>query len=452
LARACLALGLGAVALAVLGLGRRWPAVEDQAYLLAWVGTLLALDAVVHLRAGRSLLLSTPRAFLLLAAHSASFWLLFELLDLRLANWHYVGVPPDPLGRSLGCFATVLPALLECADLVRALGLFERARHPPLPAGPRALRLLVALGLAALVLPLVWPRLFFPLVWGFAALLVEPWLFARGERGLLERLAAGDPRRALELLAGGLLAGLFWELYNAPAVARWVYTVPGFVSDGALEMPWAGFLGFPPFALEGWSVARALVALGVVPEFEGPLPERPPGPLAPRRRAALLGSLVLAALALALVNLRTVRSTDPTVRELRSVDAPLAAALEARGLRRVRALLAPEGIGALAALEPEAREAVLREARLLTTAGLGLRGRLWLEAAGAADLAALAEADPQALAARFERFAPRPLGAVDALPPPRPSPPEVGHWVRGARRARTPRRCPAPPARRARGD
>ncbi|MCH2662089.1 hypothetical protein MK163_16730, partial [bacterium] len=93
---------------------------------------------------------------------------------------------------------------------------------------PRGLYLLQALGVLSLVLPLVWPVYFFPLVWGATILLAAPHNYRLGLAGYLRQLERGDYGQTLRLLLAGLIAGLFWEFFNFWARAKWIYTVPFF--------------------------------------------------------------------------------------------------------------------------------------------------------------------------------------------------------------------------------
>jgi hypothetical protein len=43
---------------------------------------------------------------------------------------------------------------------------------------------------------------------------------------------------------------LLWELWNFWAQSKWVYQIPFFDRWRLFEMPLAGYLGFPPFAVE----------------------------------------------------------------------------------------------------------------------------------------------------------------------------------------------------------
>ena len=48
----------------------------------------------------------------------------------------------------------------------------------------------------------------------------------------------------------GLLCGVLWEFWNFWSAAKWHYTVPIMANTKIFEMPAPGYLGFPAFALE----------------------------------------------------------------------------------------------------------------------------------------------------------------------------------------------------------
>src|SRR5204863_72797 len=71
---------------------------------------------------------------------------------------------------------------------------------------------------------------------------------------LFADIARGDWGRIARLMAAGLFAGVLWESFNAASRAKWIYTVPLLEHVKLFEMPPIGFLGFPFFALEVWSL------------------------------------------------------------------------------------------------------------------------------------------------------------------------------------------------------
>ena len=71
-----------------------------------------------------------------------------------------------------------------------------------------------------------------------------------GAESLRGDLRAQHPWRLINLLLAGLVCGLLWECWNYWAHTKWVYTVPVPPHVKLFEMPLAGYLGFPAFAVE----------------------------------------------------------------------------------------------------------------------------------------------------------------------------------------------------------
>jgi len=244
-------------------------------YQWAWWSYILAADGLNRRLAGRSLLRDEPRRFLWLAGASVALWTLFEALNLRLGNWYYVMDHPLRPVRWAGgvvAFATVLPALFETESLLRNLGVLRRVPVAPLRwTHPKALGS-VTLGAACFALPLAWPDRFFPLTWASFIFLLEPWNRRHAPESRLREFEQGEAAPTLRWLLAGLACGVLWETCNYWARVKWVYTVPGFESLKLFEMPLAGFLGFPPFALECAAIVGFLEGVG---QRVRPLPRRP---------------------------------------------------------------------------------------------------------------------------------------------------------------------------------
>ena len=219
---------------------------------LAWWPYILIVDGLVYHRKGSSLLKHHPREFFLLLPWSVCFWLIFELFNVVLNNWHYVMVPENMLQRWAGyavCYATVLPGLFETMELLDAYALFKKSRLRPLSGSTRWYVPFVITGLVFLVLPLVWPQFFFPLVWSIFIFLLEPLNHRLGLRSLMREWQQGTLRMFYLLLTAGAICGLWWEFWNYWALTKWVYTVPHVGWLKVFEMPILGFFGFPPFAV-----------------------------------------------------------------------------------------------------------------------------------------------------------------------------------------------------------
>ena len=134
---------------------------------IAWWGIVLALDGAVRARHGSSPF-ARPRDFIRCALASVAFWDAFELLNLRLHDWWYVGVPRTALAGaafSAISYATVLPAVrLALALVAKASG---AERIVAVPTRPRRARLLAGAGIAMLLAAAFAPRVAFPLAWIF---------------------------------------------------------------------------------------------------------------------------------------------------------------------------------------------------------------------------------------------------------------------------------------------
>jgi len=73
--------------------------------------------------------------------------------------------------------------------------------------------------------------------------------------------------RIINLSWSGLLCGVLWELWNFWSRAKWHYTVPILEHLKIFEMPVPGYLGFPAFALECFTMyvfVRALLSRAYV--------------------------------------------------------------------------------------------------------------------------------------------------------------------------------------------
>jgi hypothetical protein len=256
-------LALAGWAIGLWGIITGEAAILQYLYFFAWYPYIAFLDGILGRVRGKSWLLTPPRHFLKLFFWSTTIWLIFEAFNLVLKNWGYVGVEPVIWVRWGGyalAFATVLPGVLLTAEVMEALGAFPGATARPCNPGPwQPVSLLV--GMAFLILPLVFPRHAFPLIWGAFFFLLDPFCYMLGGESLMARWFQGERRQHLCLLAAGLVCGLWWEAWNYCAVTKWVYTLPVLGFAKVFEMPLLGYLGFPPFALEAAVMYNFLKAL-----------------------------------------------------------------------------------------------------------------------------------------------------------------------------------------------
>ena len=242
---------------------------------IAWTGFILFADGVVFRARADSWICSAPREFAALAVVSIPLWLVFEGYNRVIDNWNYTGLPENLLLRQFGyawSFATIWPAIFEGAELVAVV-----RRIPPAVPDPLDLRGLPGLpGLASVgigALMLVAPFLASPEaarylaapVWLGFIFLLDPINARLGAESLWADARAGGWRRSINLALSGLLCGVLWEFWNFWARAKWHYTVPIMDRWKIFEMPLPGYFGFPPFALECFTMyvlVRRLVTHG----------------------------------------------------------------------------------------------------------------------------------------------------------------------------------------------
>jgi hypothetical protein len=246
-------IGIGCLLVFETALFLRIEPVTTYFYSLIWWSYIVMIDGIIYRLKGNSLIVNQTRRFFLLIPWSAAIWLIFEGFNLVLKNWHYVGVPKEIIIRWPGyfvAFGTVLPAILETKDFLSVLGIFEKSRVTPIPVQASWYKPLIITGAFCLILPLLFPRFCFPLVWLGFVFLLEPFNHRTGRPSLLKDLQEGKIGNLYQLLVSGMICGLLWEFWNFWAESKWIYTVPIVGQIKLFEMPLLGFFGFPPFALE----------------------------------------------------------------------------------------------------------------------------------------------------------------------------------------------------------
>ena len=381
-------------------------------YLFSWAPTLILLDLLVVRLGGEPMVLGRPAETLRTVWWSAVIWLVFEAFNVRLRAWYYVGVPEDTALRWVGtviAFGTVVPAVLLPERLLAQVGLWTGLKGPAVRVRPIDLKIAMVLGVLVLVAVLASPSFLHPLVWGGVWLLADPVLFrARPDLSLIADVSRGHWGRVARLLAGGLGAGILWEAFNIGARGKWIYTVPFLEELKLFEMPLLGFLGFPFFALEVWSMyhlARWLAG----------------------RVKIVVPSIIFAMLALAGMDHWTVSSTVPRLSDLPGLNADGERGLARAGFSSVYRLAATP-LGAVverSGLTAETLAPVYHAARLASLRGIGTVHAAALLRAGYPSVESLAAADPADVWRR--------VGGD-----PRPTAAEVRVWVRAARDARSP--------------
>jgi hypothetical protein len=227
----------------------------------AWTGYVLLVDGIVYKLRGSSWITTNRREFIFLAIVSIPIWVVFEGYNLLIDNWYYINLPEHLIVRYVGyawAFATISPGIFQTAELVAALRGGAPRRNAEREGGSTSDYrlstvdyLCIAAGAAMLGWPLVWPSPYLaaPVFLGFIFLL-DPLNARSGDESLLRDLRAGQHDQLINLLVAGFICGGLWEFWNFWARAKWIYTVPIFGDIRIFEMPVLGYFGFPPFALE----------------------------------------------------------------------------------------------------------------------------------------------------------------------------------------------------------
>ena len=245
---------------------------------LAWTGLILAVDSSVHALRGRSLIRSSPSAFVWLAVLSIFLWLPFEWYNLRLAGWYRSGLPTGPIRYLLlgWSFACIWPALFEIADLFAALA------APSAPRGNRPVSVLrgrvipvVASGAACLAVPVLVPRLdlgehLLPLAGVGFLLLLDPLNAVAGRPSLWGDWHSGNRVRIFAAGVSGVFCGLMADCLNHGAGAKWHSIYRAGPDLGLLELPLVACLILPFFALQALAMHGFAASVLGLPRAEVP--------------------------------------------------------------------------------------------------------------------------------------------------------------------------------------
>jgi hypothetical protein len=185
-------------------------------------------------------------------------WWLFEFLNIPIQNWHYI-LDHNYSGLEYNTvtsidFSTVLPAVMEMAELLASFTLL-RPRLNSSDLGPRISKptaiILVLVGVVSIILPWIFPRYAFGLVWLAPIFILDPINNLARVKSAFGHLRTGDVRFFIVLPLAALLCGFCWETWNFYALPKWRYDVP--LVNGVphlFEMPIAGYAGYLPFGVE----------------------------------------------------------------------------------------------------------------------------------------------------------------------------------------------------------
>jgi hypothetical protein len=236
------------------------------AFFPLWLGYCLTIDAVNLYRSGTSLLQRDWRRYIGLFLISAPVWWLFEVLNYRVQNWHYLGRSVLDWWQYIVVasvnFSIVIPAVFGTAELVSSFGFIRRMKSWIVIRTDRRTTLIFFIsGWVMLVVMLLWPRYFFAFLWISVYFILEPINIWLGNHNLGEWTKNGDWRPVVTLFLGALFTGFFWEMWNYYSFPKWVYTVPYINFWHIFEMPLPGYGGYLPFACELFAIYNLVVGL-----------------------------------------------------------------------------------------------------------------------------------------------------------------------------------------------
>ena len=262
-----------------------------------------------------------------------------------------------------------------------------------------------------------------PLTWLAFILLLAPVEYRRLPDSLLHQLARGDYAPLTRQLLAGFIAGGLWEFFNYWAQVKWIYTVPFFEELKLFEMPLAGFLGFPPFAVECALVYRLLVWYRLAPPLGAHRDQRP----GPTKVWNALIILLAAAFALTVNHYiyLNVGSVKPRLAKVDSLDPTVCTFLQDEGIVYLTDLQAGESAKIWRQMEGELGRERTHATRdlveLYLHQGIGVEyGNL------------LAKADIRSLADLAASSAEQVENRINVLPGHvrRPTPAQIRLWIR----------------------
>ncbi len=253
----------------------RWIAVDMTP--ICWIGFLLACDGALTLQSWRrgdvgmvfgSPVRTRPRRFIFCFLVSVPLWLIFDWVNFAvLGAWQYHGLPENWFHRYLGyffAFGAIGPAMFLSAEFYQQCGL-RRILGKRLSFGAPMRFLFVAIGLIFMAFPFaVRDPVGSLTLWLGCLFFLDPINDHFGAPSILGDWRSGRWGRTLALMAGGATCGLLWEFWNYWAASKWTYDLPflgPFEAARYFEMPLAGLLGFPAFAVEFWVMFQTILML-----------------------------------------------------------------------------------------------------------------------------------------------------------------------------------------------
>ncbi|MCH7567864.1 MAG: hypothetical protein IIA87_00410 [Nanoarchaeota archaeon] len=219
---------------------------EKFYFPIIWLGYILFIDSLAYKIKGKSLIKNNLPMLIGMFIISAPFWKIFEYVNLRVNNWHYIGTEFfGPYGDLFAfiSFATVIPAFFVTLKLFNIN--FKKAT-PKDKITKNTFLIFIILGTLMFILPLIWPKYFFPLIWIFMFFILDPINYANKQPSIIYMLKTRQ-KSIIYLIISSLTLGFLWEFWNFWASVKWIYTIPFINFLHIFEMPLFGYLGYIPF-------------------------------------------------------------------------------------------------------------------------------------------------------------------------------------------------------------
>ena len=228
-----------------------------------WFGYCLAVDGLVYVRKGSSLLNRSVKKYAGLFLISAPSWWLFELLNTRTQNWIYLARDQfsdiEYFIYATLDFSTVIPAVFGTAELVSTFVWVKKIKPIRIfRSNQITVCIFFLLGWVFLAAMLFWPKYFYVFMWISVFFIIEPINYWIGDRTLIEYSGKNNWKPMVALAIGCLICGFFWELWNFYAYPKWIYDIPGLNCLHIFEMPFPGYFGYIPFSFELFGIYHLL--------------------------------------------------------------------------------------------------------------------------------------------------------------------------------------------------
>lgn len=223
-------------------------------YYFIWFGYILFVDSLVFSLRKKSLFMNDKKELMRLFIFSVIFWWIFEFFNIFIRNWYYMNtVGPKWLTYSIA-FSTVLPAVYETSQLVRASKIFSKI-NLKMRLTQQDIYGMISIGIVLMICAIIYPYFFFWALWLFPFLILDPINYLSKSLSVLKHVEKKKWETILSFMLGALICGIFWEFWNYWAVPKWHYYIPLLHQIPVIgnfkifEMYLLGYFGYLPFGL-----------------------------------------------------------------------------------------------------------------------------------------------------------------------------------------------------------